>query len=105
MAFGPQSTADEVLKDIDLTGKVFVVTGSSAGLGAETVRALAKSGAEVVMAARNAEKNNGVAASIRAEIAGARLSTVAIDLADLGRRAPRRGGNPRRLSADRRAHQ
>jgi NAD(P)-dependent dehydrogenase (short-subunit alcohol dehydrogenase family) len=83
MAFSAQSTADEVLSGIDLTGKVIVVTGSSAGLGTETVRALAKAGAEVVMAARNQPKNEAVADRIRAEVPGAKLSTVAIDLGDL----------------------
>ena len=42
MAFSAASTTDEVLRGIDLKGKVAVVTGSSAGLGTETVRALAK---------------------------------------------------------------
>ena len=83
MAFSAQSTADEVLSGVDLTGKVIVVTGSSAGLGTETVRALASAGAEIVMAARNQSKNEAVADRIRAEVPGAKLSTVAIDLGDL----------------------
>jgi NAD(P)-dependent dehydrogenase (short-subunit alcohol dehydrogenase family) len=83
MPFGPETTVDEVLEGIDLSGKVFVVTGSSAGLGAEAVRGLAKAGAHVVMAARNTEKNGKVAEAIRAEVPGASLSSVAIDLADL----------------------
>jgi NAD(P)-dependent dehydrogenase (short-subunit alcohol dehydrogenase family) len=83
MAFGPETTADEVVAGLDLNGKTIVVTGSSAGLGAETVRALAKAGAEVVMVARNTAKNEGVADQIRTEIPGAKLSTVAMDLADL----------------------
>ena len=84
MAFGAQSTVDDVLRGKDLTGEVIVVTGSSAGLGTETVRALAKAGAEVVMVARNQAKNEAVAAQIRAEAPGAKLSTVTMDLADLG---------------------
>jgi NAD(P)-dependent dehydrogenase (short-subunit alcohol dehydrogenase family) len=83
MTFGPETTVDEVVEGVDLSGKVFVVTGSSAGLGAETVRALAKAGAEIVMAARSVDKNERVAAAIRAELPAAELSTVAIDLADL----------------------
>lgn len=83
MAFSAESTVDDVLKGVNLKGKVIVVTGSSAGLGAETVRALAKAGAEVVMAARNQGKNEGVADLIRAAVPGAKLSTVAIDLGDL----------------------
>ena len=64
MAFGPETTAEEVVAGLDLSGKTIVVTGSSAGLGAETARVLAKAGAEVVMVARNAEKNAKVIAAI-----------------------------------------
>jgi NAD(P)-dependent dehydrogenase (short-subunit alcohol dehydrogenase family) len=84
MAFNAETTADEVVKGLDLTGKTIVVTGSSAGLGAETARVLAKAGAEVVLVARNAEKNAKVAAEIRAETPNAKLAQVTMDLADLG---------------------
>jgi hypothetical protein len=39
-----QSTADDVLAGIDLTGKRFLVTGASAGLGVEPCRALVARG-------------------------------------------------------------
>ena len=39
--FGFQSTAAEVIADVDLTGRKAIVTGGAAGVGAETVRALA----------------------------------------------------------------
>jgi NAD(P)-dependent dehydrogenase (short-subunit alcohol dehydrogenase family) len=84
MAFNAETTADEVVKGLDLTGKTIVVTGSSAGLGAETARVLATAGAEVVLVARNAEKNAKVAAAIRAETPNAKLAQVTMDLADLG---------------------
>jgi NAD(P)-dependent dehydrogenase (short-subunit alcohol dehydrogenase family) len=74
---------DEIVEGVDLTGRIFVVTGSSAGLGAETVRALAKAGAEIVMVARNGEKNANVADAVRDAIPAARLSTVSMDLANL----------------------
>ncbi len=83
MAFNAETTAEEVVKGLDLTGKTIVVTGSSAGLGAETARVLAKAGAEVVLVARNAEKNAKIAAGIRAETPNAKLSLVTMDLADL----------------------
>lgn len=54
------STVAEVIKGIDLHGKTAIVTGGYAGIGLETVRALAGAGAEVWVPARDvnkAEKN------------------------------------------------
>ncbi|SDU87700.1 SDR family NAD(P)-dependent oxidoreductase [Jiangella alkaliphila] len=51
--FTAASTADDVLKGIDLTGTNAVVTGGHAGLGLEITRALSKAGASVTVAARN----------------------------------------------------
>src|SRR5262245_47008608 len=56
MGYGPQTTTDEVLNGIDLTGTVVVVTGASSGLGAETSRALAARGAEMVMTMRDTSR-------------------------------------------------
>ncbi|MFI7109941.1 SDR family NAD(P)-dependent oxidoreductase [Nonomuraea sp. NPDC050227] len=50
--FGARSTADEVLKGIDLTGRVALVTGGYSGLGLQTTRALSDAGAQVVVPAR-----------------------------------------------------
>jgi NAD(P)-dependent dehydrogenase (short-subunit alcohol dehydrogenase family) len=83
MAFGPETTAEDVVHGIDLTGKTIVITGTSAGIGAETARALAKTGAHIVMAARTPAKNAAVADRIRAETPNAKLSHVTIDTADL----------------------
>ncbi len=47
------STVRERLKGINLTGKVAVVTWGYAGIGRETTRALAKSGAMVIAPARS----------------------------------------------------
>jgi NAD(P)-dependent dehydrogenase (short-subunit alcohol dehydrogenase family) len=63
--FGHDSTADEVLAGIDLTGKLAVVTGGYSGLGLETTKALSRAGAQVVVPARRpsvaAEALDGVA--------------------------------------------
>lgn len=50
--FGPASTAADVLRGIDLSGKLALVTGGYSGIGLETTRALAAAGAHVVVPAR-----------------------------------------------------
>ncbi|MEU6478775.1 SDR family NAD(P)-dependent oxidoreductase [Streptomyces sp. NPDC047017] len=50
--FGATSTADDVLRGIDLTGRLAIVTGGYSGLGLETTRALTRAGARVVVPAR-----------------------------------------------------
>lgn len=54
--FGAASTAVEVIKGIDLTGKTVVVTGGYSGLGIETVRVLREAGAKVFVPARDMTK-------------------------------------------------
>jgi len=51
--FGPYTTAQEVIRDIDLTGKTAVVTGGASNLGLETVRVLAWRGARVIVPVRD----------------------------------------------------
>ncbi len=63
--FGPDTTTDEVLDGLDLSGQLAVVTGGSGGLGAETARALASAGARVVLTARDAAKGEAAARQIR----------------------------------------
>lgn len=83
MQYEATTTAEEIVRGIDLSSKVIVITGSSAGLGQESARVLANTGARIVMAARDTEKNHRAAEAIRAEMPSARLELVAIDLADL----------------------
>jgi NAD(P)-dependent dehydrogenase (short-subunit alcohol dehydrogenase family) len=54
--FGPTTTAKQVIRGIELSDKVAIVTGGYAGIGLETARALAEAGAIVIVPARNAEK-------------------------------------------------
>lgn len=65
--FGPETTAEEAVAGVDLTGRVVVVTGATSGLGAETVRALAGAGAHVVATARDADKARAAADSLAGE--------------------------------------
>ena len=42
---------------VDLTGKVIIITGASAGLGFETARGLASHKPTIIFACRNQKKN------------------------------------------------
>ena len=81
--FDEKSTTDEVLEGIDLRGKRIVITGTSSGLGLESTRALASRGAAVTMLARNVEKNEAAADSVRATVPGADLEVRELDLTSL----------------------
>lgn len=54
--FSANSTTENVIKDIDLKGKIAIVTGGNTGIGLETVKVLSKAGATVVVPARDVEK-------------------------------------------------
>ncbi len=81
--FGPDTTTDEVLAGVDLTGKVVLVTGASGGLGLETTRSLASHGATVVMAVRDMDKGEQAMVTVRAGATDARLELRRIDLGSL----------------------
>ena len=53
-----ETTTNEILEGVDLSGVKVLVTGASGGLGEETSRALAAAGASVIMAARDNTKNS-----------------------------------------------
>ena len=54
--FGAASTAADVIKGIDLSGKVAIVTGGYSGIGLETARVLGRAGASVIVPTRDREK-------------------------------------------------
>ncbi|MCV9926243.1 SDR family NAD(P)-dependent oxidoreductase [Flavobacterium sp. LS1R49] len=54
--FNATSTTNDVIKEIDLKGKIVIVTGGNAGIGLETTKVLAKAGATVIVPARDVEK-------------------------------------------------
>jgi NAD(P)-dependent dehydrogenase (short-subunit alcohol dehydrogenase family) len=82
--YGPTTTAAEIVANVDLRGKRAVVTGASSGIGVETARALASTGAEVTLAVRNVEAGRKVADEIAEKLpSGAAGPQVArLDLAD-----------------------
>lgn len=81
--FGFESTADDVLRGIDLTGKRAAVTGATSGLGVETARALAAAGAEVVLGVRRLEAGRNVAEELRQATGNHAIEAAPLDLSDL----------------------
>ena len=65
------------------SGKVGVVTGASSGLGLATALELARAGATVVLACRDASRGASAEAQIRQEVPRADLEVRVLDLADL----------------------
>ena len=66
--------------NIDLSGRVALVTGASSGLGAQFARTLAKAGAGVVLAARRIERLKTLRAELEAE--GGDAHVVTLDVTD-----------------------
>jgi NAD(P)-dependent dehydrogenase (short-subunit alcohol dehydrogenase family) len=81
--YGSETTTDEVLEGIDLSGRRIVITGTSSGLGEESTRALAAKGASISMAARDPGKNAAAADRVRERVPGADLETRSLDLTSL----------------------
>ncbi len=76
--FDAKSTAEDVIKGIDLKGKIAIVTGGNSGIGLETVKTLANAGATVIVPARDIDK-------ARRNLAGiAHVELEQLDLADTG---------------------
>jgi NAD(P)-dependent dehydrogenase (short-subunit alcohol dehydrogenase family) len=78
--FGYRTTALEAIDGIDLSGKHSVVTGCYAGIGIETVRALASAGAAVTMACRDLAKAESVAAELNGSLNTTNIEAATLDL-------------------------
>jgi NAD(P)-dependent dehydrogenase (short-subunit alcohol dehydrogenase family) len=78
-----ETTTDEVLAGVDLSGRLALVTGASTGLGLETARALASAGAHVVLAGRDQARIDAALATVREQVPHAGLETGSLDLASL----------------------
>ena len=64
----------------DLTGRTALVTGSSMGIGFALARGLAQAGARLVLNARNADRLEEAAETLRGE--GGQVDTLAFDVTD-----------------------
>ena len=75
--FGYGSTADDVTRGLDLSGRTILLTGCNSGIGNETLRVLAARGAHVLAAARTLEKAEAACAAV-----GGKTTPVACELSE-----------------------
>jgi NAD(P)-dependent dehydrogenase (short-subunit alcohol dehydrogenase family) len=76
------STAADVARGINLTGKVVIVTGGDGGLGLPAVEAFAEQGATIVIASRNLSKCLEIAREVRSKT-GSNVEGMELDLSEL----------------------
>jgi len=71
------------VEDVNLDGKVSIVTGSNTGIGFVTAKELARMGAFVILAGRRLDKLNEAAEKIKSEVKDAKLEAMELDLSSL----------------------
>lgn len=77
--FDHRSTAQDVAKGRDLSGKTVIVTGGNSGIGLETARAMADAGADVTLAVRDTDAG----AEARNELSKSAKGKVTVEQLDL----------------------
>ena len=75
--FDEDSTAEQVTADIDLSGKIAVVTGCTSGIGYETMRVLALRGAWVIGTSRSLQRAEEACRRVRGK-----TTPLALELSD-----------------------
>jgi NAD(P)-dependent dehydrogenase (short-subunit alcohol dehydrogenase family) len=70
-------------ENVDMKGKVCIVTGANTGLGQYTAQVLAKNGAHVILAVRSLERGEKAAKCIRSLYPNSLLTVMKLDLGDL----------------------
>ncbi len=70
--------------DLKLTGKIALVTGSTAGIGFAIAKALAREGAHVYVNGRTQNRVDAAITAIRSNAPGAKVDGIAADFSDSG---------------------
>jgi NAD(P)-dependent dehydrogenase (short-subunit alcohol dehydrogenase family) len=81
--FYAESTSNDVLDGVDLTGRRAIVTGAASGIGAETARALTAAGAHVTIAVRNLAAGRQAAEQIVEQTGRDTVAVAPLELTDL----------------------
>ena len=68
---------------VDMSGKIVMVTGATAGIGLQTAKDIAKMNAKVVIVGRNPQKTEGVVADIKRETGNQNVEYLLADLSSL----------------------
>ncbi|MFF3505598.1 oxidoreductase [Streptomyces sp. NPDC003247] len=68
----------------DLLGRTALITGANSGIGYRTAQVLAEHGARVLLAGRRPDSLADAVRRLRADVPGAHLETVELDLGSLG---------------------
>lgn len=68
----------------DLSGRVYLVTGSNAGLGYFASEQLARAGAHVILSGRNPQRLSAARSALMGRVPGAKLESLIIDTAKAG---------------------
>lgn len=69
--------------DVDLTGRICLVTGANSGIGLETCRALARLGATVWMLCRDPQRGRRALEELRRDTGSGNLHLAVLDVSDL----------------------
>jgi NAD(P)-dependent dehydrogenase (short-subunit alcohol dehydrogenase family) len=80
--YGAETDADEIVAGLELPGRRMIVTGGGSGIGIETARSLARSGAEVTIAVRRLADGQRVAREIAESTGNDAVSAAFLDLSD-----------------------
>ncbi|ANJ27152.1 SDR family NAD(P)-dependent oxidoreductase [Agromyces aureus] len=78
--YDSRSTAFEVLEGVDLTGRHYVVTGGASGIGAESARALARAGGQVLIGTRDPTSAQALIDEVAAAPGRGSVQAAALDL-------------------------
>jgi NAD(P)-dependent dehydrogenase (short-subunit alcohol dehydrogenase family) len=81
--YGAETDADEIVEGLQLPGRRMIVTGGGSGIGVETARSLARTGAEVTIAVRRLADGEEVARMISDSTGNEAVRAAYLDLSDL----------------------